>query len=168
MDILVDTKPGKEDATRLAAAKELADTAAAIAAAEWLSDEGGGGGGGRQVGNDVPILKLSPMGVSLSDVRLRVFKSGLTRVGKLASPTPNFRKSKGCMFCRRFNGDDELCGLVLMLLGGEIEETGPFVVGIFRKFNECFWCGDIVGILDERNAECGTVGDGGRLLGDIS
>lgn len=32
-DILVDTKPGNEDATKLAAARELTDTAAAMAAA---------------------------------------------------------------------------------------------------------------------------------------
>lgn len=34
VDILADISPGNEDATRLAAAKELADTAAAMAAAE--------------------------------------------------------------------------------------------------------------------------------------
>lgn len=137
--------PGKDEATRLAAAKEFTEAAAAIAAAECKEDVGGGGGGGKHVGNDVAILRFRPMGLSPSDGRLLLVNSG---GGKLPKPAPNLRKSKGCMFCNLFSGDELFKGLVLMLLGGELVVGGPLTVGILRKLRGCFWCGDMVGRRD--------------------
>lgn len=47
-------------------------------------------------------------------------------VGKLARPAPSLRKSKGCILCNRFNGET-LIGLLLILLGGDVVETGPLL-----------------------------------------
>lgn len=83
------------------------------------------------------MLRFKPIDASLSE-GLRL--SGLTLGGKAAGrPVPSFLKSKGCMFWRRLSGDELFRGLVLMLRGGEFDETGPLVVGIFKKFSECFW-----------------------------
>lgn len=162
VDILVLTRPGKEEATRLAAARELTETAAAMAAAEWVREVGGGGGGGRQEAREEFIERFRPTDGSLSEPLRREVISGLGAVGNALSPELSFLKSNGCMLWSRLSGDtlsDEVSGP-----GGE-----DVVVGgdIFKKLRGCFWCGDMAAKCEAWKAE-GTVGGEGRRFGDIA
>lgn len=157
VDKPVDIRLGNVEATKLAAANELA----AMAAAEWLKDVDSelGGGGGGHIANEVDMLRFKPAGDSLSD-DLR-----LTDASEI--PTPSFLKSNGCMLWRRFNGD-EFIMLLYVILEGVEDISGSPRDPIFRKLKGCFWCGDMVGNQEGWKAEGEKVGGDGRRFGDIA